>query len=55
MEKTMPVYEYQCKECKKVFEKNVPMSEYKNDQPCPDCQGDAERVMITPPQLKNVG
>ncbi|HOO47009.1 MAG TPA: zinc ribbon domain-containing protein [Deltaproteobacteria bacterium] len=32
----MPIYEYQCKNCGKEFEKLVPMSSDKNPE-CPQC------------------
>ncbi len=35
----MPIYEYQCDECGKSFEKFVRFSEADQTQVCPKCQG----------------
>jgi putative FmdB family regulatory protein len=34
----MPLYEYQCNECGKEFEKMVPFSQANQSQTCPSCQ-----------------
>ena len=49
----MPVYEYKC-ECGNIFEKNVPLAEYKEPQPCPECGKLCEK-QVTCALLKNVG
>jgi putative FmdB family regulatory protein len=35
----MPVYTYKCKSCETPFELITSMSEYKSEQPCPECDG----------------
>lgn len=51
----MPVYEYECKDCKKVFEVYQKMS----DAPiasCPDCKGEVRKlVSMSSFQLKGGG
>jgi putative FmdB family regulatory protein len=51
----MPVYEYECKECEKVFE----MQQRISDDPlttCPECQGQVRKlVSMTSFQLKGGG
>ena len=40
----MPVYEYECEECEKVFE----MQQRISDEPlktCPECQGQVKKLM----------
>ena len=39
----MPTYEYRCNECKTVFEKYVPLSDFEQPQHC-DCGGDSKRL-----------
>jgi putative FmdB family regulatory protein len=34
----MPLYEYQCNDCTKVFEKLVSFSDANREQVCPTCQ-----------------
>jgi putative FmdB family regulatory protein len=54
----MPNYAYVCEKCKKEFVKNVPMSEYKENQPCPICDKENEKSgirVVSPVFLKNVG
>jgi putative FmdB family regulatory protein len=41
----MPMYEYQCRECDAHFELLRPAREASLDQPCPQCDADARRVM----------
>ena len=43
----MPLYEYYCDDCKKVFDSLQPIS--RSDQPvaCPKCGQDADRIMPT--------
>lgn len=33
----MPIYEYQCPKCQKVFEEWVSLSQAHGEEPCPDC------------------
>ena len=40
----MPVYEYQCKECGKVFEILHGINENYRDG-CPQCRGEAKRIL----------
>jgi len=42
----MPIYEYECKDCGKVFEKIQPARAKKKGLPCPKCNGkETERIM----------
>lgn len=41
----MPIYEYQCPKCGRVFEEWVKSSEAHKDEPCPDCGTDSPRIM----------
>ncbi len=54
-EKEMPVYEYECQECNKVFEVQQKIA----DKPlsnCPECQGSVKKLMsMTSFQLKGGG
>lgn len=50
----MPTYDYKCPKCKKTFEKNVPISQYKEPQKCPQCGSEAEK-QISCAVLKGVG
>ncbi len=43
----MPVYEYQCSQCKHKFDLKRPMSQAHEDAPCPRCQSQAKRVFST--------
>jgi putative FmdB family regulatory protein len=43
----MPIYEYQCNECGKGFEKVVPFSESSHSQTCPTCQSQDTRKKIS--------
>ncbi|HKJ64989.1 MAG TPA: zinc ribbon domain-containing protein [Desulfopila sp.] len=51
----MPVYEYECKECDKIFE----MQQRITDDPlqrCPNCQGEVKKIIsMTSFQLKGGG
>ncbi len=51
----MPVYEYECKDCEKVFE----VQQRITDDPltiCPECQGEVRKLMsMTSFQLKGGG
>lgn len=51
----MPVYEYECKECEKVFEVQQKISE-EPLKTCPDCQGQVRKLMsMTSFQLRGGG
>lgn len=51
----MPVYEYECKECQKVFEVQQKISE-EPLKTCPDCQGQVRKLMsMTSFQLRGGG
>jgi putative FmdB family regulatory protein len=43
----MPLYEYYCERCDKVFEALRPLRESELPAPCPDCGRDGERIMPT--------
>ena len=43
----MPLYEYYCESCDKVFETLRRLGESGEPAPCPDCARDAERIMPT--------
>ena len=43
----MPLYEYYCDKCDRVFEALRPLSESDVAVPCPDCGRDADRIMPT--------
>lgn len=43
----MPLYEYYCAHCHGVFELIRPVRESSEPQPCPECSGDAKRMMPT--------
>ncbi|PHR30462.1 MAG: transcriptional regulator [Desulfotalea sp.] len=51
----MPVYEYECKECKKVFEFQQKMADAPLTQ-CPECEGPMTKLMsMSSFQLKGGG
>ncbi|MBO4296632.1 MAG: zinc ribbon domain-containing protein [Desulfovibrio sp.] len=41
----MPIYEYKCPTCQKVFEEWVHLSEMHDAVPCPDCGAASPRIM----------
>lgn len=41
----MPIYEYQCPKCGRVFEEWVKASEAHKEEPCPDCGAPSKRIM----------
>ncbi len=41
----MPIYEYKCPECGTAFEEWLKVSECENPQPCPNCKGEAHRIV----------
>ena len=43
----MPLYEYVCPDCKLKFEKIRPLSQADQSVPCPNCRGEARKVMST--------
>ncbi len=43
----MPLYEYYCESCDKVFERLRAISDSEKPAACPDCAGEAERIMPT--------
>lgn len=47
----MPVYDYKCPNCNTQFEKNVKMSDYQSDQPCPECSTASSRFVVGAPSL----
>ncbi len=51
----MPVYEYECRECKKVFEVQQRISDDPLTQ-CPECEGEVKKIIsMTSFQLKGGG
>jgi putative FmdB family regulatory protein len=42
----MPLYSYECKECKNQFDKILRLSEYKTPQSCPECSGKTTKLLI---------
>lgn len=54
-EKEMPVYEYECQECKKVFEVQQKIAD-KPLSDCPECQAPVKKLMsMSSFQLKGGG
>lgn len=43
----MPLYEFRCGKCSKVFEAYVRLSEGNKEVPCPDCGGPAGKLGIS--------
>jgi len=43
----MPVYEYYCGSCDKVFEVLRSIRDSEQPSPCPTCRGEADRIMPT--------
>ena len=41
----MPIYEYQCPNCQKVFEEWTHVTDMQAQEPCPDCGPPSPRVM----------
>lgn len=41
----MPVYEYICRRCDKIFESILPISRRAEPQKCPECGSGGERIM----------
>lgn len=41
----MPIYEYQCPKCQKVFEEWTHVTDMQAQEPCPDCGTPSPRVM----------
>ena len=41
----MPIYEYKCPACQKIFEEWVHLSEMHDAVPCPDCGQASPRIM----------
>lgn len=51
----MPIYEYKCKSCEDVFEKNVSRKEASQPQPCPQCEELSSRSLSSSFVLKGDG
>lgn len=43
----MPLYEYYCRNCNKVFEVLRSLRDSDKPSPCPQCHGEAGRIMPT--------
>ena len=44
----MPIYEYQCPKCQRVFEEWVKASDAHGQEPCPDCGTPSPRIISQP-------
>lgn len=51
----MPVYEFQCTNCNKVFEQIRNPDRAKLPAACPDCSHPAKRILSTPNLQTNLG
>lgn len=51
----MPIYEYQCEDCKRVAEKLEKMSDRSESIECKECGGKAVRIVSRPSEPKFVG
>lgn len=40
----MPIYEYKCSECKKVFEAYKRITEEREHEVCPFCEGEGAKI-----------
>ena len=40
----MPIFEYECERCHRVFELKLPMEQFAKMQECPKCTGRARRI-----------
>jgi len=43
----MPIYEYQCNDCSREFEKVVPFSEAEQQQACPSCKSENTKKKVS--------
>ncbi len=41
----MPIYEYQCTQCHTVFEEWLSINSATETEPCPECKGEAHRII----------
>ena len=41
----MPLYDYKCRDCKKQFDKLIPLSRFKDPQSCPECGGTTKKIL----------
>ena len=41
----MPLYDFECKKCKNIFESFLKLENYKDKVPCPKCKGNTEKVI----------
>jgi len=44
----MPLYDFSCvtPSCGRIFERLLQLSEYRDPQPCPDCHGPTEKILL---------
>lgn len=47
----MPLYDYQCELCQRVFEIMVPLHEADHKRDCQDCGGLLARILTRPPAI----
>lgn len=50
----MPMYDYLCEDCERVFTELRPMAEHQTPRPCPGCGASARRIVGTPPRLNDM-
>lgn len=43
----MPLYEYECTECKHNFDRFFPLSEWDNKPLCPECGKESKKVLTS--------
>lgn len=41
----MPLYEYECENCGRIFDLHLKISDLSNDVVCEECDGDAKRII----------
>lgn len=47
----MPIYDYKCPQCEHQFEKSVRMSNYLDQQDCPECNTKSDRFVVGAPGI----
>ena len=45
MERSMPIYEYMCTNCRNIFEKWLKISETTENASCPKCNSEAQHII----------
>ena len=49
----MPVYEYLCRDCERLYEILIPLADYDKKVRCKHCNKKMERVIISAPRLRS--